>query len=198
MKKYLKIIMGGSQSTGSSLLVNILNRHSMLVAGPETYLFMHPKLYHHWEENKKYLIKTNKVYIILLWFSWNVLSGMFLGMCCLFMLGVQLVNTPSPPDPPIPILHVRNGRCNRGYYLCVWICWSLVILAYFTFGILHYSILAYRKDRLLVPESYLQSLSFSKDRRGILCLVFLLLFFTGIGLGLGVRSYSKRKFCSGV
>lgn len=56
-----KIIIGGAQSTGSSLLVNILNRHSKLVAGPETYLFMHPKLYHHWKQNRQYLIKTNKL-----------------------------------------------------------------------------------------------------------------------------------------
>ncbi|MEO1715240.1 MAG: sulfotransferase, partial [Bacteroidota bacterium] len=40
--------MGGSPSTGSSVLVNILNRHSALCAGPETYLFMHPKLYRDW------------------------------------------------------------------------------------------------------------------------------------------------------
>jgi len=56
-----KIIIGGAQSTGSSLLVNILNRHSQLAAGPETYLFMHPKLYHHWKQNRKHLIKTNKL-----------------------------------------------------------------------------------------------------------------------------------------
>ncbi|MEM1220939.1 MAG: sulfotransferase, partial [Bacteroidota bacterium] len=40
--------MGGSPSTGSSVLVNILNRHSKLCAGPETYVFMHPKLYRDW------------------------------------------------------------------------------------------------------------------------------------------------------
>ena len=56
-----RVIMGGSQSTGSSLLVNILNRHSQIISGPETYLFIHPKLYKNWKDYKKYLIKTNKI-----------------------------------------------------------------------------------------------------------------------------------------
>jgi len=45
-------IIGGSSSTGSSLLVNILNRHSAIYAGPETHLFTKPKLYQDWDKYK--------------------------------------------------------------------------------------------------------------------------------------------------
>ena len=54
------ILIGGSPSTGSSALVHILNRHPALLAGPETYLFMHPGLYTDWERHKTYLLKTSK------------------------------------------------------------------------------------------------------------------------------------------
>jgi hypothetical protein len=53
--------MGGAPSTGSSLLVNILNRHPEIMAGPETYLFIHPALYDQWEQQKKHLLKTGKL-----------------------------------------------------------------------------------------------------------------------------------------
>lgn len=39
--------------------MNILNRHPELLAGPETYLFMHPKLFSDWETNKRYLLRTS-------------------------------------------------------------------------------------------------------------------------------------------
>lgn len=52
--------MGGSPSTGSSLLVNLLDRHSALSAGPETYLFIHPRLYTDWARWKRYLLHTSK------------------------------------------------------------------------------------------------------------------------------------------
>lgn len=45
-------IIGGSSSTGSSLLTNILNRHSSIYAGPETHLLSKPKLYLDWEMHK--------------------------------------------------------------------------------------------------------------------------------------------------
>lgn len=45
-------IIGGSSSTGSSLLVNILNRHSTIYAGPETHLFTKPKLFEDWAKHK--------------------------------------------------------------------------------------------------------------------------------------------------
>jgi hypothetical protein len=55
-----QVLIGGPQSTGSSLLVNILDRHSAVSAGPETYLFMHPRLYTGWNRYKKYLLRTSK------------------------------------------------------------------------------------------------------------------------------------------
>ena len=55
------MLIGGSPSTGSSVLVNILNRHPEVLAGPETYLFMHPKLFLEWEANKRYLLETSWV-----------------------------------------------------------------------------------------------------------------------------------------
>jgi hypothetical protein len=54
-----RILMGGAPSTGSSALVNILNRHPDLVAGPETFLFIHPKLYQDWMDNRRYLRRTH-------------------------------------------------------------------------------------------------------------------------------------------
>ena len=54
------VLIGGSPSTGSSVLVNILNRHPDVVAGPETFLFMHPKLYTDWERFKRFLIRSSK------------------------------------------------------------------------------------------------------------------------------------------
>ena len=55
-----RVIMGGSPSTGSSLLVNILDRHSAISAGSETYLFMHPRLFENWNYYKRYLKRTSK------------------------------------------------------------------------------------------------------------------------------------------
>ncbi len=55
------ILMGGSPSTGSSLLVNILNRHSEIFAGSETYLFLHKSLAENWNEYKNRLLNTGKI-----------------------------------------------------------------------------------------------------------------------------------------
>ena len=49
-------IIGGSSSTGSSLLVNMLNRHTEIYAGPETHLFTKPQLYKNWETTKQSLL----------------------------------------------------------------------------------------------------------------------------------------------
>lgn len=59
MDKRAGILIGGPPSTGSSVLVNILNRHRDLLAGPETYLFIHPKLYTDWKRSREYLVKTS-------------------------------------------------------------------------------------------------------------------------------------------
>lgn len=54
------ILIGGSPSTGSSVLVNVLNRHPELAAGPETYLFIHPDLYREWDRYGHYLLKRDR------------------------------------------------------------------------------------------------------------------------------------------
>lgn len=53
--------MGGSPSTGSSLLVNILNRHPEIFAGSETYLFLHKDLAENWSTYKSRLLDTGKI-----------------------------------------------------------------------------------------------------------------------------------------
>lgn len=65
--------MGGSPSTGSSLLVNILNRHSMIFAGSETYFFLHRQLQENWSEYKGRLLQTGKVFGLKspAWFVFN-------------------------------------------------------------------------------------------------------------------------------
>ena len=50
-------LIGGSGSTGSSLLRHILNRNSHVFCGPETSLFCKPKLYDDWEKNKNSILK---------------------------------------------------------------------------------------------------------------------------------------------
>ena len=55
------ILMGGSPSTGSSLLVNILNRHPEIFAGSETYLFLHKDLAENWNAYKSRLLNTGKI-----------------------------------------------------------------------------------------------------------------------------------------
>ena len=53
-------MIGGSPSTGSSVLVNLLNRRPELLAGPETYLFIHPRLYSDWPAYRRYLLNHSK------------------------------------------------------------------------------------------------------------------------------------------
>lgn len=45
-------IIGGSPSTGSSLLRQILNRHSSIVCAPETHLFAKPGIVSEWDQTK--------------------------------------------------------------------------------------------------------------------------------------------------
>lgn len=49
--------MGGSGSTGSSLLKNIINRHSLVFAGGETFIFAKKLCYTNWKSAKKRLTK---------------------------------------------------------------------------------------------------------------------------------------------
>lgn len=48
--------IGGSGSTGSSVLANVLNRHSKMFCGPETYLFTKHQLFEDWSLNKELLL----------------------------------------------------------------------------------------------------------------------------------------------
>ena len=56
MGSVLKLIIGGSASTGSTLLARILNRHSQLYCGPETNIFTKNELIDSWESRRHTLI----------------------------------------------------------------------------------------------------------------------------------------------
>ena len=72
----MAVLIGGSGSTGSSLLRQIMNRHVDVYCGPETYLFAQAKLYANFPKNKKYIIKKH-IYGLKTagWFAQN---GVFL------------------------------------------------------------------------------------------------------------------------
>lgn len=53
-------IIGGSPSTGTSVLVNVVNRHSKIYAGPETHLFTKPNLYLDWNRYKRSILNRRK------------------------------------------------------------------------------------------------------------------------------------------
>ncbi len=53
----MPILIGGSPSTGSSLLVRMLHRHPAVFAGPETYLFIHRRLYADWPRFRSCLVR---------------------------------------------------------------------------------------------------------------------------------------------
>ncbi len=53
----MSVIMGGSGSTGSSLVKNILNRHPKIFAGEETSLFAKEMIYDDWSKAKKRVVK---------------------------------------------------------------------------------------------------------------------------------------------
>lgn len=58
-KIFQGIIIGGSPSTGSSLLRQILNRHSRIVCAPETHIWCKEELYKDWESNKGKLLQRS-------------------------------------------------------------------------------------------------------------------------------------------
>lgn len=53
-------LIGGSPSTGSSLLRRILNRHSELFCGSETALFTKKEFYNNWNESKHLIFKKGR------------------------------------------------------------------------------------------------------------------------------------------
>lgn len=46
------LCIGGSSSTGSSLLLQLLNRHKKIIGGPESSLFARPQFYNDWNKYK--------------------------------------------------------------------------------------------------------------------------------------------------
>ncbi|GLR18288.1 sulfotransferase family protein [Portibacter lacus] len=52
----MRCFIGGSGSTGSSVLANVLNRHSEVFCGPESYLFTKHQLFTNWKDSKADLL----------------------------------------------------------------------------------------------------------------------------------------------
>ncbi len=71
-------LIGGSGSTGSSLLRRILNRHSKIYCGPESSLFCKAALYTDFKSNKRKILK--KGIGGLRSNSWHVYRGVDLGL----------------------------------------------------------------------------------------------------------------------
>lgn len=57
----MKLIIGGSSSTGSSLLNHCLGRHSDVITSPETSLFARPQLVTHWDGYKHRILNWSKL-----------------------------------------------------------------------------------------------------------------------------------------
>ncbi len=55
----MPILIGGSPSTGSSLLRRILNRHSDIFCGPETSIFAKPVLYTNWNDKRHKILRPS-------------------------------------------------------------------------------------------------------------------------------------------
>jgi len=53
------IIIGGSPSTGSSLLRQILNRHSEIICAPETHIWCKERVFQHWDKYKNRYLKKS-------------------------------------------------------------------------------------------------------------------------------------------
>ncbi len=69
----MSVLIGGSGSTGSSLLRRILNRHSSIYCGPETSLFCKKPLYENWNTNKYRILKRG--FLGLRNDSWHLYNG---------------------------------------------------------------------------------------------------------------------------
>lgn len=53
----MRILIGGSPSTGSSVFRQVLNRHPLIFCGPETNLFCYPRLYHRWKRARRRILR---------------------------------------------------------------------------------------------------------------------------------------------
>lgn len=57
----MRILIGGSPSTGSSVFRQILNRHPRIFCGPETRLFCYPELYQRWTSARRRILLPAKI-----------------------------------------------------------------------------------------------------------------------------------------
>lgn len=73
MRAGIDLIIGGSASSGSSLLVSKLTCHSQIYSGPETNLFTKQELFTNWEGSKSKLLNHSNKH----WYSscWHVHDG---------------------------------------------------------------------------------------------------------------------------
>lgn len=69
----MQIIMGGSGSTGSSLLKNILNRHHDIFSGGETAFFAKKMIYDDWKKARSRVLK--KKFFGLRNHGWHIYNG---------------------------------------------------------------------------------------------------------------------------
>lgn len=69
----MQIIMGGSGSTGSSLLKNILNRHHEIFSGGETAFFAKKSIYENWKTARYKVLKRK--YSGLRNHGWHIYNG---------------------------------------------------------------------------------------------------------------------------
>lgn len=57
----MRILIGGSPSTGSSVFRQILNRHPQIFCGPETSLFCYPELYQRWISARRRILLPSRL-----------------------------------------------------------------------------------------------------------------------------------------
>jgi len=75
MNTKLKYIIGGSASSGSSLLAHLLNNHSQIYCGPETNIFTNRKFLQSWKKHKTSILSRKGEYNTV----WHVHRGMQLS-----------------------------------------------------------------------------------------------------------------------
>lgn len=66
----MTVLIGGSGSTGSSMLRTLLNRHSQIFSGPELNFFNKGELYRTWNSSKTKLLKENSRLFTEGWFPY--------------------------------------------------------------------------------------------------------------------------------
>ena len=69
----MAVLIGGSGSTGSSLLRTILNRHPLIFSGSELNFFNKKQLYYNWNKYKTRVLTKNNFYCLYTtgWFPYK-------------------------------------------------------------------------------------------------------------------------------